>query len=189
MIEKLKGTVVEKTPEALVLHVGGIFFKVNITLNAYRSIPEPGNEATVEVDLIFSEKGVEIYGFSNREEKEFFRTLRTVNGIGPRKARILLSGIPLKDLIDAIERGDSKFLSRVPGIGQKSAERIIFELKRIIPEKEKETFHPFQKDAIQALVNLGFRKVEAENVVREIWEDGKSLEELIREGLKKLVKI
>lgn len=188
MIEGLRGKIIKKTPEKLVVDVNGIFFSVNITLNTYR-IVKPEDEITIDVDTVIGEKSIDLYGFLSEKEKSFFRSLRSISGIGPKKARALLSGLPYEEVIEAVEKGDSKLLARLPGIGLKTARKIIFELKGILPSEREMEKSPGEQQAVEALVNLGFNRKEASDVVAEIARNYDDLEEILKESLKKLVKV
>ena len=188
MIERLRGKVLEKTPEYISLDVAGIIFGLNVTLTTYMDSPEPGSQWEVFVDLIMGEKEVELYGFSTPDEREFFRKLRKIRGVGPRMARNLLSGLSTEELIRAVEDADIQTISGIPGIGIKTAKRLVVELRDVAGKVKMPATSPYIHQAIEALINLGFNRRDAEKAVASVKEKKISLEELIRRALRVLVK-
>lgn len=183
MIGALKGIVRSKHPEKILLDVGGIFFEVNITLNTYYRVNE--NDTVYLYTYTYLTDGeLSLYGFLNSEEKKMFETLLKVHGIGPRFARNVLSGTTPENLRKAIHDKDIASLVKIPGIGRKLAEKILFELKSVMFIEDKKEVY---SDVVDALVNLGFKRKEAEDVVESVKKvsgDKLSTEDALKEALK-----
>ena len=181
MIERLKGKVLEKGADWAVIQIAGMGFFLKITASALEKIT-PGQEAEVFTHLIIKDEEPILMGFSSKEEREVFKKLLSVSGIGPKTAMAILSTIGLESFLEAVERGNVSALSRVPGIGKKGASRIIVEMKNFIPSMAGES----EAEIISALTNLGFKRSEVESVVREISGKGLPVEEAIKEALRRL---
>ncbi len=190
MIAYLKGTLIEKTPQYAVIDAGGVGYRAFITLNCYDALPEAGEKAELHTVTISREDTLHLYGFSDRMEKEMFLKLISVSRIGPKLACSILSGAKPDALRNAIVNQDKAAFSRMPGVGKKTAERLIMELK--------DKFEPSLKaapmagtdaaDAVTALVNLGYKEARARMAVSKILDEhpGAGLSELIRKSLQKL---
>ena len=190
MIAYLKGTLIEKSPQEAVIDVGGVGYRVLITLNCYDSLPPPGGQAELPTVTISREDALHLYGFADTEERRMFKKLITVSRIGPKLACGILSGTKSDDLKRAIVMQDKESFSRIPGVGAKTAERIIMELKdKFADEKDSRPLTGAQKnsaDACAALVNLGYKNMAAQKAVAEAAKEssGAELAELIRKSLK-----
>ncbi len=189
MIHALRGKVFKKNPETLEVDVSGVIFQVKITLNAYSILPPVGNECFIPVEMVFGERDIELYGFADENEREMFRCICGVRGIGPRIARNILSSLSLDQFVSSVKRGEVRTLSKIPGVGKKTAERLIFELKDRVAAAEKEEAEPVVFQAVEALVNLGFKRTEAEDTVAQLAGSCSSVEELIRASLRRLARI
>ena len=169
MIARLKGKPVASTPEGLVLDVGGVGYLVAATATALRKA-ESGDELTVETYLHVREDALQLYGFADRSERELFVQLLTVNGIGPKVALAIVSGSPAEELRRAIVREDTARFIAIPGIGKKTAERIVLELKEKLgaglpePVTASGDAHVVARDA---LVELGYTVVDAERALAD----------------------
>ena len=195
MIGALRGKLEAKSPGNVLVDVGGVVYEVAVSLQSFARLPTEG--ATVRLDVVthLREDGLTLFGFIDRAEKAMFNLLRSVNGVGPRLALNVLSGIPAGELCTALAGGDVARLTRIPGVGKKIAERLVLELReRARDEKVVGSPEPVASDgerrdheAVSALVNLGYRRGEAERVMREVASDV-SLEEAIREALRRFAR-
>ncbi len=189
MISFLKGKVVEKRPTQLVLDVRGVGYEVNIPLSTFQRIPEPGLTCIVLTYLLVRNERMELYGFATQAERELFSALVSVSGIGAKTAISILSGTTAEELRSAVADGDSVFLSSIHGVGKKTAERVIVELRDRFAEFRAErvpSVPRLNQEAISALISLGFRRKVAERAVGRVVK-GKphiGLEDLVREALK-----
>jgi len=191
MIAYLKGTLIDKTPQYAVIDTGGVGYRAFITLNCYDALPSVGEKAELHIITIAREDILHLYGFSDRMEKEMFLKLISVSRIGPKLACSILSGAKPDALRSAIVTRDNDAFSRMPGVGKKTAERLIMELKdklepalsEIAPMAGRDSV-----DAITALVNLGYKETRARSAVSKIMEErpNAGLSELIRKSLQKL---
>jgi Holliday junction DNA helicase RuvA len=193
MLDYIRGLVVSKSPTRLILEVSGIGYLLYIPLSTFEKIPNHG-EVTILTQLFVREDQIKVFGFATREERDLFQLLLSVNGIGPNMAISILSGSTVDDVKHAVVDGDAKALERIKGVGKKTAERIILELKETI--KEIVTCMPVgldlqQKalvsDAVMALVSLGYGRSVAEKAVGEAakrMQTIDNIEVLVREALK-----
>lgn len=198
MYEYLEGKLAEKTPATAVLETGGIGFLVHIPVSTYSRLPPLGASVKVLLHFLVREDAHILYGFLTAEERDLFRYLISVTGIGPKIAMTALSGIPIDDLKQAIVDGAVPVLTAISGIGRKTAERIIIELReKIVVEKRTapggapgsaKGSDPLAEDCLQALVALGYRKQDAkaavEKALNQAGPSGFSVEDLIRAALK-----
>ncbi|MFO0584124.1 MAG: Holliday junction branch migration protein RuvA [Anaeromyxobacter sp.] len=194
MIARLTGTLLEKDPERLVIDVGGVGYLVHVSAATSASLPGAGAKATLRTFTNVKQDAIDLFGFATEDEESVFRALIEVKGVGPRAAQNILSGIEPRDLAQAIAQGDVARLTKVPGVGKKTAERLVVELKEKLAVLARAA-GPAPKagggvleQLEQALVNLGYRPAQAEQV-REALRDeaeGKRLDELLREALKRL---
>ncbi len=187
MIGFLKGRVVSKTPEKVLVDVNGIGFSVWITLNTYSRLRE-GEDVFILTYQYVSDGEVSLYGFIDENEKRAFEMLLQVQGIGPKLARNILSGISSDELAEAIANKDMTRLLKVPGVGKKLAEKIIFMLKDSYTTFIKDEGYEVWSAIRSSLMNLGFRSQEVEEVLRILKEKvGKiGIEEGVREALRML---
>ncbi len=193
MIGFLRGRIISKKPTEVLIDVAGVGYLVNISLNTYEQLGDNGSEAELFTHLHVKENEFSLYGFPDETEKNIFLMLIGVSGIGPKLAISVLSGIRAADLISAIENGDAARLKSVQGIGKKTAERLILELKDklggIATESAGEIggAYAIKKDAVAALVSLGFNIKKAETFVNQIMNENPEakLEEVIKEALKR----
>jgi holliday junction DNA helicase RuvA len=187
VIARLRGLPVASTPEGLLLDVGGVGYLVAATPSAVRKADGPG-EITVETYLHVREDALQLYGFADRAERELFTQLLTVNGIGPKVALAIVSGSPAEELRRAIVRGDSARFQAIPGIGKKTAERIVLELQEklgaagpVVAVAAPEDNHVVARDA---LVELGYSVLDAERALAEV-DPSLPPEERVRLALKR----
>lgn len=181
MLEFLQGKVVYLKPDKLTINVGSLGIGVRIPLRLAEKI-KVGEEVQIYTSLAIKEETLEIYGFSEFYEKELFDQLIKISGIGPRIALNILSTYDLNTLKSIIEQEDIKSLSRVPGIGKKTAQRILLELRGVLPSlhiKEDRVY----EDILSALVNLGYRKRDAKEILEKVYSKDKDEAYIIKECL------
>ncbi|HET7567843.1 MAG TPA: Holliday junction branch migration protein RuvA [Gaiellaceae bacterium] len=186
MIARLRGKPVANTPEGLVLDVGGVGYLVAATPSAIRKA-DGDAEVTVETYLHVREDALQLYGFADRAERELFVQLLTVNGVGPKVALAIVSGSPVADLRRAIAGGDTARFQAIPGIGKKTAERIVLELREKLADGVPVAAAPAGDTHVvarDALVELGYSVLEAERALAEVDPDLPP-EERVRLALKR----
>jgi Holliday junction DNA helicase RuvA len=194
MIAQLAGALAYKSPDHLVVDVHGVGYQVMVSLNSFYRLPEPGAAVRLFIHTHVREDALQLYGFLERSEKELFLLLVGVSGIGPRLALNILSGKPSHDLEEAIEAGDLVRLQGIPGVGKKTAERLVVELRDKIKLARgargadgERSAGGVEGEAVSALVNLGYRHTEAERAVKAVWASGAAdIETVIRGALKRL---
>ncbi len=198
MYQYFTGRLTEKTPTVVVLETGGIGYQIQISLSTFSALPEIGGSVRLLTHFVVREDAHILYGFSTEEERHLFRLLISISGIGPKSAMTVLSGIQLPELRRAIIDGNLTLLTSIPGIGKKTAERIIVELReKVLFDEHKAAGSATEKmqmhgalveDSLQALVELGYRKQSAQEAVQKAlknFEAGKvSVPDLIRASLK-----
>jgi len=188
MIGFLTGNIITLKPTKLLLDVNGVGYQVNISINTFENISDK-KSATLHIYTSVKEDSITLFGFYSETEKEMFELLISVNGIGPKLGLSILSGIQVNELKDAIEAGNISRLVAIPGVGRKTAERVVLELKSKVDKiKEgvgKGISYNIKQEAIAALTTLGYNLKQAENSVRDILSSSKdiSLEELIKKAL------
>ncbi|SDT86574.1 Holliday junction branch migration protein RuvA [Geopseudomonas guangdongensis] len=198
MIGRLRGTLAEKQPPHLLVDVGGVGYELEMPLSSLYRLPALGEAVTLHTHLVVREDAHLLYGFAEKRERELFRELIRLNGVGPKLALALMSALEVDELVRCVQNEDIKALTRVPGVGKKTAERLLVELKdrfkawdglSSLPLPAQEplrvaTVSSAESDAVSALVALGFKPAEASRAVALVLEDGLSSEELIRRALK-----
>jgi Holliday junction DNA helicase RuvA len=193
MIGYLEGQLLDKTPGQIVLKVGGVGYQVFIPLSTFYTLPDPPAEVALKIHTRIQDDALNLYGFNTLEEKELFLSLLSIPRIGAKMALNILSGINPGDFAQALAAGDVKRLAGIPGIGKKSAARIVLELKdkqaAPSPWRPAAPGDRLAADALSALLNLGYSKNMAEkalDVARS--QGGQTLEELLRQSLKALAR-
>ncbi len=200
MIALLTGQIAHKSPDHVILDVHGVGYRVMIPFSTYYELPEEGS-ATLHIHTSVREDAILLYGFRTRTEKSFFQLLISVSGIGPKLARDILSNIQPPQLAAALQQGDLHKLSAIPGIGKKTAERLVLELKdkagkldtgsvsaaegvgRSLPE------NTVLDDVSSALLNLGYKDIQVRKVLAELdCVGGAAVEEVLKQALKILMK-
>jgi Holliday junction DNA helicase RuvA len=201
MIALLTGRLALKAPSHLALDVQGVGYEVFIPLSTYYNLPNVQDSLTLSIHTHVREDAIQLFGFSTPQEKDAFVLLLSVSGIGPKSALGILSALPVSDLVSAIQSGDVEKLETVPGIGKKSAGRLVLELKdkliklhpALVPSDAqllKGRDVEFD-DALSALTNLGYRTSDAKEALKAVQQlrpGPLTLQELIRESLKKLAR-
>lgn len=194
MIAHLTGKILSKKPTQIILDVNGVGYRINISINTFDKIAEVGEQASLNTYLSVKEDSITLFGFYSLAEKELFEILISVNGVGPKSAQGILSGIGVDEFKDAIFNGNIGRLVAIPGIGRKTAERIIIDLRdkinKVSDSESKISSKSFslRDDAMAALIGLGYNQKTADHITRKILEHNPliSLEDLIKESLKNL---
>jgi Holliday junction DNA helicase RuvA len=201
MIALLTGRLAFKAPTHLVLDVQGVGYEVFIPLSSYYGLPNLSENTSLSVHTHVREDAIQLFGFLTSQEKEAFVLLTSVSGVGPKLALSVLSALPVSDLVSAIQSGNVEKLTTVPGIGNKSASRLVLELKdkvgKLHPSLLSANDSPGQgqdvtfDDALSALVNLGYRPQDAKDALKQVKKFNPAsivLKDMIRESLKELAK-
>jgi holliday junction DNA helicase RuvA len=186
MIGSLRGRIISKTPPQLTVEVGGLGYEVEAPLSTYFHLPAVGAEVALLTHLVVREDAHVLYGFATEEERRLFRSLIKISGVGPKIALALLSGISVSAFADCVQRGDSAALTRVPGVGRKTAERLIVEMRDRLAAPETPALAggtSAESEAYGALVALGYRPAEASRLLKAVGPGTHSTEELIRRAL------
>ncbi len=196
MIGRLTGILAEKQPPALLVDVGGVGYELEAPLSTFYDLPESGAQVTLFTHLVVREDAHLLYGFAREAERRLFRVLLKVSGVGPRMALAILSGMTADEFARSIESDDTTALTRLPGIGKKTAQRLIVEMRDRLDEGDFGAAlapgasapaggdaNDAVADATSALVALGYRPAEASRMVRPFTSEGLSTEDLIRSAL------
>ncbi len=198
MIAYLQGQLHETGPDYVILLAGGVGYQVYLSKTALAKLPPPGSDIQLNIHTVVREDSLSLYGFHHIPEKELFLKLLQVSGVGPKLALTIISGLPAEELADAIKKEDLIRLTAIPGIGKKTAERLIVELKDKIfglfakPSQDSRgsAISPpasISEEAVSALMNLGYTRQEAQSALKSIPKSNElPLEVLVREGLKAL---
>jgi Holliday junction DNA helicase RuvA len=183
MIGHLRGTILEKHPNQVIVESAGVGYDVQIPISTYTALADPGATAALRIHTHVREDALLLFGFATVEEKALFERLISVSGIGPKLAITVLSGLPTADLVSAIRGGDVAHLVRIPGVGKKTAERMVLELKDKLagvdvagktatPTSAGVSLNPIDQDVLSALQNLGCSRPAAEEALRKVKERG-----------------
>ena len=187
MIGRLSGTLTAKNPPQILVEVGGVGYEVDVPMSTFYALPSTGGSVTLFTHLVVREDAHVLYGFASAEERSVFRQLIRVSGIGPRTALAVLSGMSVADLAQSIALQDAGRLMKTPGIGRKTAERLLLELKGKLAEAVGGPTTERGSDVVNALVALGYSDKEAQIAVKGLAPD-MPLAEAIRAALKTLVR-
>ncbi len=194
MIARLRGTVIEKMPTRVVLDVGGVGYEVHVPLSSFSAVGDAGTALTLHVHTHVREDALQLFGFVSALEQTLFERLIAVSGIGPRLALAVLSGLAPAELVQAIAGADLARLTSIPGVGKKTAERIVLELKDKlagvgVPYAASEAAGP-REDLVSALVNLGYHRPAAEKAVEQALKSapGTDFEQALRHALRTLTR-
>jgi holliday junction DNA helicase RuvA len=195
MIARLTGLVLEKGEDTAVVDVNGVGYLVHLSAASLLALPPRGEKAALRIITHLRQDALDLFGFATEEEEDVFRALLDVKGVGPRAAQNILSGIEPRDLAQAVAQGDVARLTKVPGVGKKTAERLVVELKEKLVALARAAGPAAQRGAgglleqlATALVNLGYKPAQAEQVAEAMRDrvEGKGLDELLREALKSM---
>ncbi|HEY2775674.1 MAG TPA: Holliday junction branch migration protein RuvA [Candidatus Binatia bacterium] len=190
MIGRLRGTLALRLPGEVLVEAGGVGYQALISLQTFTSLPALGQNVQLEVVTVLRENALELFAFSTLAEKNAFQLLRSVSGIGPRMALAVLSGISVGELAAAVSGDNVKRLTAIPGIGRKTAERILIDLRGKLDGAAPPSApgSAVDDDAVSALVGLGYKRGEAEKAVRQAASSANGLEEVLRTALASLVR-
>ena len=194
MIGRLRGIIIEKQAPDLVLDVGGIGYEVAAPMSTFCNLPALEQEVMLYTHLVVREDAQLLYGFATIRERLLFRSLLKVNGVGAKLALTILSGSDVDDFARSVQEGDAASLTRLPGVGKKTAERLIIEMRDRLKEvsgamglkldtSEASILAGAKDEAIEALVTLGYKPVEADKMIRLVGGENLSTAELIRQAL------
>jgi holliday junction DNA helicase RuvA len=196
MIGRLRGKLLLKIPPTLLLEVAGVGYEIEAPMSTFYQLPEIGQEVQVYTHLIVRDDAHLLFGFASAGEQQLFRTLIKVNGVGAKMALTILSGMEADDFAACIRDGNTSRLTRLPGVGKKTAERLIIEMRDRLEDfslpasgasahhQASERFNSHTNDAINALIALGYKPQEASRYVHAVADNNMSSEDIIREALK-----
>ena len=200
MIGQIEGTIIEKNPPEILVEVAGITYEILVPMSTLYQLPELGELVRLHTHFSVREDAQTLYGFFDAEAKKMFRSLVRVNGVGPKMALGILSGMSVEDFVQAVRNNDSEAMVRMPGIGKKTAERLIIEMRDKIIEWGSEdnvgsdlslqTKSSFTKDAEIAMINLGYKPQQAARAIAQVLKVNPEIndsEELIRFSLKSMI--
>ena len=208
MIGRIRGILIEKQPPEVLIEAGGVGYEIQMPMTSFYQLPETGQEATVYIHFVVREDAQLLFGFADKQERALFRELIKVNGVGPKLALTILSGMSAEQFIQCVSHDDVSGLVKLPGVGKKTAERLVVEmrdrLKRLLeqqaadgssavtplPIPAESTFvvvNDAKEEAISALVALGYKTAQASKVLNSVYSEGMSSEDLIRESLRAMV--
>jgi len=201
VIGRLSGQLLEKQPPELLIDVNGVGYEVSAPMSTFYALPDVGEKVIIHTHMVVREDAQLLYGFSTQSERTLFRILIKINGVGPKLALTILSGITADEFIRCIHDNDAAALVRLPGIGKKTAERLIVELRdKVGAEAESSDTSSSPglmsvssvkspiADAVSALVALGYKPNDASKMVRSIETEGMNTEEIIRQALQGMAK-
>ncbi|MGK0685945.1 Holliday junction branch migration protein RuvA [Serratia marcescens] len=201
MIGRLRGNILEKQPPLVLLEVNGVGYEVHMPMTCFYELPELGQEAIVFTHFVVREDAQLLYGFNDKQERALFRELIKVNGVGPKLALAILSGMSAQQFVSAVEREEITALVKLPGVGKKTAERLVVEMKDRFKGLNGDLFNnsseislpsaadnapeaDAEAEAVSALVALGYKPQEASRMVSKIAKPGADCETLIRDALR-----
>jgi len=202
VIGRLRGTLAEKQPPHLIVDVNGLGYELEVPMTTLYRLPKVGEAVTLHTHLVVREDAHLLYGFHEKRERELFRELIRLNGVGPKLALALMSGLDVDELVRCVQAQDASALVKVPGVGKKTAERLLVELKdrfkawetspamfALVPNGPLPlaSVSSAEADAVSALISLGYKPQEASKAVAAVDAKGLSSEELIRRSLKGMI--
>ncbi len=198
MIGRLRGNIIDKHPPTILLEAGGVGYEVDVPLSALEALPGIGDEAVLHTHLSIREDGQTLFGFLERSERDLFRVLIRVSGVGPRLALALLSGLNGAELRRCVHEEDTTTMTRIPGVGRKTAQRLIVELRDrlegLLPAAPSGTAGAVHtaagaplNEAIEALTALGYKPQEAARMARAVGGEGLASETIIRRALQQAI--
>ena len=199
MIGQLRGQLLSKKPNLLLLDVQGVGYEIFIPLTSFYELPGEGSEVTLKIHTHVREDALTLFGFRSQREKDFFLKLISISGIGPKLAIAILSGAQVEELAQAVAEGNLARLTSIPGIGRKTAERLVLELKSqitpfLLPEqveaaRQGSAPSALEEDILSALTNLGYPRSSAEKALAAVLrsaECGRTFEDILRNTLRQL---
>jgi len=206
VIGRLRGTILEKQPPEVLLEVGGIGYEVQMPMSCFYELPEVGQEAVISTHFIVREDAQLLYGFNKKSERELFREVIKANGVGPKLGLAILSAMTAGQFVLSVENEDITTLVKIPGVGKKTAERLVVEMKdRLKGWGEGDLFTPAsdaaasnvpaenhsaaraEDEAVSALIALGYKPQQASKVISQIAQPDMTSEAMIRDALRSMV--
>ncbi|GAB6262121.1 Holliday junction branch migration protein RuvA [Photobacterium sp. R1] len=206
MIGRLRGIIIEKQPPEVVIEAGGLGYEVQMPMSCFYELPEPGKEVTIATHFVVREDAQLLYGFNKKSERDLFREVIKANGVGPKLGLAILSAMTASQFVLCVENEDVMTLVKIPGVGKKTAERLLVEMKdRLKGWGEGDLFTPAldtaasqaqpmvsaqnraEDEAVSALVALGYKPQMASKVVAQVAQEGMQSETIIREALRSMV--
>jgi len=201
VIGRLRGQILEKQPPLVLIEANGVGYEVQLPMTCFYELPDLGQEAIVFTHFVVREDAHLLYGFNNKQERALFRELIKVNGVGPKLALAILSGMSAPQFVSAVEREDITTLVKLPGVGKKTAERLVVEMKDRFKGLNGDLFNSSEielpaasaaaaseadaeAEAVSALVALGYKPPEASRLVSKVAKPGADCETLIRDALR-----
>ena len=205
MIGRLRGTLIEKMSPEILIECHGVGYEVTMPMTSIYALPELNQQATLYTHFVVREDAQLLYGFANKVERKLFRLLIKVNGVGPKLALAILSGMSADQFVSCVVHDDLSTIVKIPGVGKKTAERLLIEMRdrlkdwqtdstdalaHMMPSDVKQTSNfvsDAKGDAINALVSLGYSQQQADKAVKSVFTNDKSSEDLIRNALKAML--
>lgn len=205
MIGRLRGILVEKVAPEILIECNGIGYEVTMPMTSIYALPELNEEATVYTHFVVREDAQLLYGFANKVERKLFRLLIKVNGVGPKLALAILSGMSADQFVSCVVHDDLTTIVKIPGVGKKTAERLLIEMRDRLKDWQGDLLTPASDampimsmggdtvvnsakgDATNALISLGYNQSQADKAIKSIFKDGMSSEALIKESLKAML--
>ena len=205
MIGRLRGKIIEKMSPEILIECHGVGYEVTMPMTSIYALPELNQQATLYTHFVVREDAQLLYGFANKVERKLFRLLIKVNGVGPKLALAILSGMSADQFVSCVVHDDLSTIVKIPGVGKKTAERLLIEMRdrlkdwqtdstdalaHMMPSDVKQTSNfvsDAKGDAINALVSLGYSQQQADKAVKSVFTSDKSSEDLIRNALKAML--
>ncbi|MEM6998258.1 MAG: Holliday junction branch migration protein RuvA [Pseudomonadota bacterium] len=198
MIGFLRGTIIKKQPPLLLLDVQGVGYEIEAPMTTFYALPEVNNDVEIYTHMVVRDDAHLLFGFATEEERHLFRTLIKINGVGAKMGLTILSGIEAEEFALCVKNNDTDRLVKLPGVGKKTAERLIVEMRDRLDKLPATSVSPISEksnvsndpvnEAVSALIGLGYKPQEASKFVLAVTNENMSSEELIREALKNSVK-
>lgn len=205
MIGRIRGLIIDKQPPEILIEAGGIGYEVQLPMTSFYQLPETGQEATVYTHFVVREDAQLLFGFADRQERALFRELIKANGVGPKLALTILSGMSASQFMQCVSHEDVTSLVKLPGVGKKTAERLVVEMRdklqkllasqtssdaaSVAPQPIENTLitvNDAKEEAVSALQALGYKPAQASKAVNAVYQEDLSSEELIREALRSM---
>ncbi|MBU2917938.1 Holliday junction branch migration protein RuvA [Psychrosphaera sp. F3M07] len=202
MIGRLTGEVAEKQAPDILLDVNGVGYEIQMPLTSFYELPDKGGKATIYTHFVVREDAQLLYGFASKQERSLFRLLIKANGVGPKLGLTILSGLTAEQFVTCVEHDDVTTLVKLPGVGKKTAERLLIEMRdrikaldvspEFMPKMSMESSllkssHSDFDDAVSALSSLGYSSQQANKAVKSVYVEGEGSEMLIRKALKNML--
>lgn len=212
MIGRLRGTLVEKISPEILIECAGVGYEVTMPMTSIYALPELEQQATIYTHFVVREDAQLLYGFANKVERKLFRLLIKVNGVGPKLALAILSNMSADQFVSCVRHDDVAAIVKIPGVGKKTAERLLIEMRDRLKDWQSQQSEPLASndgatpeqlsaelnsdttfisdnkgDAINALVSLGYKQVQADKAVKAVYNRGMSSEDIIRDALKSML--